>query len=84
MNLEAVHTAAVTLAERIRSAVNAQLVQRGISQRELARRLGWSQQYTWRRLAGRKEFSPTDLDQIASVLDLPVTELIPIDATEVA
>jgi transcriptional regulator with XRE-family HTH domain len=84
MNSGAVHTAVVTLAERIRSAVNAQLAQRGISQRELARRLGWSQQYTWRRLAGRQEFSPTDLDQIASALDLPVDELVPGNPAEVA
>jgi len=76
MNGYTVHTADVTLAERIRSAVNAELAQRGISQRELARRLGWSQQYAWRRLAGRQEMSPSDLEQISQELGVSITDLV--------
>lgn len=66
----------MTLAERIRRAVNDQLVQRGISQREMARRLGWSQPYTWRRLAGHTELSLSDLDQIANALGLTAADLV--------
>lgn len=69
----------MTLAERIRSAINAEITQRGVSQRELARQLGWSQQYIWRRLAGRYEISPSDVEQIAAALGVPVSTLIPAD-----
>jgi len=52
------------------------MAQQGLSQREMARRLGWSQQYFWRRIAGKHEFSASDLEQVARVLDVPVDRFL--------
>lgn len=65
------------LEELTRSAISAELTQRGMSQRALARQLGWSQQYLRNRLIGRYALTTTDLEKIAAALDVPVTTFLP-------
>lgn len=69
------------LAQAVKRSINAELERQGISQRELARKCGFSQQYTWRRtsLAERAdlEFTPSELELVAKVLGIPVQKLLP-------
>jgi transcriptional regulator with XRE-family HTH domain len=67
----------VQLNELSRGAISAELTRQGLSQRALARKLGWSQQYLWRRLAGTFPLSTTDLEDVAAALGVPVTKLLP-------
>lgn len=73
----------MALSEALKTSINAELVRRHISQRELARRLGWSQQYLWRRLSPHEnadmEFTPSELEKIAAALGVPVAQLFPVE-----
>lgn len=66
-------TAAV--AEEVRSWMG----RRRITGARMARELGVSQMWVSDRLAGKTPFTVTDLDRIASVLDVPVVQLFPAD-----
>lgn len=57
-------------------AIRAEMVQRNVSQRELARRLGWNPVHTHRRVTGKVPLSVTDLREIAAALDVPVSDLL--------
>jgi transcriptional regulator with XRE-family HTH domain len=63
--------------------VNALLTELGLSQRELARRLGWTQPKLHRRLSGVQAITVAEMELFAAVLGVPVTQLIPTDAAEV-
>jgi transcriptional regulator with XRE-family HTH domain len=65
-----------TPAEQTAGAVRAELARRRVSGRDLARKLGWSPSATARRLSGEKPFDINELQQIASVLDVPVSLLV--------
>lgn len=71
----------MALSQDLKHSINAEMTRQGISQRELARRLGWSQQYAWRRLSIHEnadlEFTPSELEKIAAALGLPVAQLLP-------
>lgn len=71
----------MALTEALKRSINAELTRQSLSQRELARRCGWSQQYLWRRLAlhdnADLEFTPSDLEAIAAALDVPISSLLP-------
>lgn len=56
------------------------LGERGVSASELARHLGCSQPYLARRLDGRVEWRVDDLRRIATLLDVPATELFELAA----
>jgi len=70
------------LNEAARHAISAELAQRGISQRALARMLGWSQTYLQNRILGRYALTTTEVEQIAKALEVPVTQLIPVAAPQ--
>jgi transcriptional regulator with XRE-family HTH domain len=71
----------MALSRAIKDSINAELTRQGMSQRELARRLGVRQPYLWKRVAtgGRadKDFTPSELERIAEILNVPITQLIP-------
>lgn len=71
----------VTLRERIRGEIGAELGRRAMSQRELARRLNWSQTYLSMRLRGKYDFTVIELQAIAVALGVPLSALIPTDDT---
>lgn len=57
--------------------VRAWLGRRRISGAELARQMGKSQTWVARRLDGRQAFDVDDLEQVASVLNLHVSDFLP-------
>lgn len=57
--------------------VRAWLGRRRMSGAELARRMGKSQTWIARRLDGRQAFDVDDLDHVANVLDVQVSDLLP-------
>lgn len=65
------------LREHAAEEVRALLGRRRISATELARRLGVSQTYVWRRLSGETAFDLDDLEKIAAVLNVEAVELMP-------
>jgi transcriptional regulator with XRE-family HTH domain len=65
------------LADRIINAVQVALDVKGVSGSELARRLGVSQTYVWRRMTGEVSFSIDDLDRVAQALGISVEQLLP-------
>jgi transcriptional regulator with XRE-family HTH domain len=60
---------AMTVANEVR----AQLARRRISGQQAADRLGWTQGYIQRRLAGKVAFDVADLGALAALLEVPVT-----------
>jgi transcriptional regulator with XRE-family HTH domain len=71
----------MALSQAIKDSISAELTRQHLSQRELARRIGWSQQYLWRRLSAHEnadgEFTPSELEKIAAALDVPVAQFLP-------
>jgi transcriptional regulator with XRE-family HTH domain len=65
------------LAEYVAGEVRAEMARQRVSQRQLAAQLGLSQVQIQRRLAGRIEFRPSELDRAAELLGVPVTQLLP-------
>lgn len=57
------------------------LAEMGVSQRELARRLGWPQPRIQRRIAGDIPITVRDLERIADALGVPLSTLLPADDT---
>ena len=49
---------------------------RDVSQRELARRLGWNHVHTHRRISGKGSLSVAVLHEIAAALDVPITRFL--------
>lgn len=66
-----------TLRERAAEEIRVLLARRKISGSELARKVGVTQPYISRRLNGEVAFDLDDLERIAAVLDVDVTDLIP-------
>lgn len=71
----------MALSQAVRASITAELTRQAISQRELARRVGFSQQYLWRRLSDAEradlEFTPSELERIADALGVPVAQFLP-------
>jgi len=65
------------LAEYVAAEVRAEMARQRVSQRQLAAQLGLSQVQIQRRLAGRIEFRPSELDGAAELLGVPVTRFLP-------
>lgn len=68
---------AQNLQEQIAEEVRALLARRRISGRQITKELGWSSAYLSRRLNGWTAFTISDLEALASLLDIPVTRLLP-------
>ena len=62
--------------ERVAANVRAELARKGITQTDLAAKLRKSQPFVSRRLSGRVPFDVADLAAIASVLDIPIADLV--------
>jgi len=73
----------VPLARRIARRIRAELAERGLTQTDLAARLGWQQQKLNRRLTGAVAIDAAELEQVAAALGVPVSQLIPTDRNEV-
>lgn len=69
---------ALTLRERTAEEIRALLARRKMSATQLARHMGISQAYIWRRLSGETAFDLDDLEKIAVILDVEVTNLLPV------
>lgn len=66
-----------TLAEHVAREVRAEMARQRVSQLQLATRLGLSQPQISKRLTGRLEFRPSELDAVAELLGVPVTQFLP-------
>jgi transcriptional regulator with XRE-family HTH domain len=66
----------LTLTETVAAEVRAELGRAKISSSELARRLGRSHSYLYRRIRGEVAFDVEDLSAIATELDVPVSRFI--------
>lgn len=75
----------MALSRLVKESINAELTRQGVSQRELARRCGWSQQYLWRRIStadkADMEFTPSELEKIADALGVRVFSLMPAEVS---
>ena len=69
-----VEPAATTMRDLVATEVRAWLGRRRISGAELARQMGKSQTWVARRLDGRQAFDVDDLEQVAAVLNLHVSD----------
>lgn len=62
---------------RVAEEVRSVLARRRMSGSELARKMGVSQAYVWRRLSAETSFDFDDLERIAEVLDVDPVAFIP-------
>lgn len=63
--------------EKVAEEVRALLARHRLSASELARRLGMTQRYISRRLTGETAFDVDDLERIAGILNVEVSDLLP-------
>lgn len=63
------------LRQQVAEEVRALMARRRISGVQLAKQIGRSQAYIWRRLSGETPFDVDDLQALAAVLDVSVTDL---------
>lgn len=70
------------LSQRVAATVRAELARHQLKQRHLAEALGISVQQTSERLAGSTPFRLDELDAIADLLDLPLTDIVSPPARE--
>lgn len=70
-------TAPESLRARVAEEVRALLARRRMSATELARALGVSQTYVWRRLSAEVAFDLDDLERIAGVLRVRLSDVVP-------
>jgi transcriptional regulator with XRE-family HTH domain len=69
-------TTTASLSERVAEEIRVALTRRRMSAARLARELGVSQTYVWRRLEGQTAFDLDDLEKIAAILEVPIVELL--------
>ena len=68
-------TSTTSLNEQIAKAVRIELARRDLTQTDLAKMCGWTQSQFSRRMTGDIPWSTDELDKLAFVLCIPVTEL---------
>lgn len=61
---------------KVLTAIRREMSARGISQRGLARTLGWNPIYTHRRISGAVGLTVPEIEQIADALGVPLAQLI--------
>lgn len=64
-----------TFAEYISGEIKAEMARQGITQRELADRLGWGQTTVSRKLLGSRPLEVNDVEQMADALGVSIAEL---------
>jgi transcriptional regulator with XRE-family HTH domain len=62
--------------DSVAAAIRDKLSEAGRSQSDLAAALGWSEPYLSRRLTGNVSFSLSDIERIATALDVPRSQLL--------
>jgi transcriptional regulator with XRE-family HTH domain len=62
--------------DHISAEIRAELGRQHVSQKVLARALGWSQVKLSRRMSGRVPWAVADIESIASVLDVPRSQFL--------
>ena len=67
----------LSLSETVAGEVRAEMGRSRVSASELARRLGRSHSYVWRRITGDVPFDIAELSAIAEALGVPVSRLMP-------
>jgi transcriptional regulator with XRE-family HTH domain len=72
------------LAQIIATEIRAEMGRQNLSGRQLAEAVGLSQTMASRRLRGLIEFRPSELDKIADLLGVPVTQFMRQPATSAA
>jgi transcriptional regulator with XRE-family HTH domain len=72
-----------SLREHVAEEVRVALARRRMSASRLAKELGVSQTYVWRRLSGETAFDLDDLEKIAKVLRVSIVDLLPKASTTV-
>lgn len=70
------NTAGTRLSDRVAEELRALLARRQTTPTALAKRMGVSQTYVWRRLTGETAFDLDDLDKIANVLEIETLDLL--------
>lgn len=65
------------LRDRVAEEIRVALARHRVSGAELARKLGVSQAYVWRRMSGDLPFTLDDVERIAEALDMEPNDLIP-------
>lgn len=68
-----------TLNASVAAEVRAELGRQQITQHQLAARLGWAPALLSRRLTGRTPLRTDDIERIAQVLGVPLSQLIPVE-----
>lgn len=68
-----------TLREQVAEEVRALMARRRISGVQLAKRIGKSQTYVWRRLSGETPFDVDDLEALAGALGVPATAFLAVN-----
>lgn len=68
------------ISERVAAEVRAEIARQGLNQASMATRLGWSQPFLSRRLAGVVALSVGELVVIADNLGVPVAQFFPSSA----
>lgn len=75
----------MALSRAVRQSITEEMARQGVSQRELARRLGLGQRYVWRRTSSNTkaalDFTPDEIERVANALGVPVSRLIPAEVT---
>ena len=64
------------LTESVSTEIRAELRRQSVSQRELARRVGWAQSKLWKRLHGQVLYRTDEIERIARALDIPYEQLV--------
>lgn len=67
-----------SLREQVAEEVRAQMARRRMSGVQLAKAMGKSQTYLWRRLNGLTAFDMDDIEQLVRLLDLSLEDLFPV------
>lgn len=61
--------------DAVRADVRAEMARQEITQRALASRIGWNQEYLSRRLTGAVDFTLTDVEMLGSALNVKFIQL---------
>ena len=64
------------LTEHVSDEIRAELDRQSVSQRELARRVGWRQSQLWKRLHGHVPYRTDEIERLARALDIPYEQLV--------
>lgn len=64
---------------RVGREIHAELIRQGLTQEQLAEKVGTSQQWVSRRITGRTPADMADVERIAAALGVPISQLLPVE-----